>query len=86
MKIRALVGFQTTMLGSIAPGDVFECKPERAAQFIAEGRAEPYETKVIQPRPTETASNLSASQAAPASQQTIAKESKTGGKRKKTGE
>lgn len=86
MKVRALVGFQTTMLGSIAPGDVFECKPERAAQFIAEGRAEPYETKVIQPRPTETASSLSASQAAPASQQTIAKESKTGGKRKKTGE
>lgn len=86
MKVRALVGFQTTMLGSIAPGDVFECKPERAAQFIAEGRAEPYETKVIQPRPMGTASSLSASQAAPASQQTIAKESKTGGKRKKTGE
>lgn len=83
VKVKALVGFQTTMLGSIAPGQVFECKPARAAQFVAEGRAVPYSTKVVK-SPLE--SSLPASPVAQALPEQTAKESKRGGKKKQTEE
>ena len=38
-------------LGRLSAGDVVELQDQQAESFIASGWAEPYETKVIHPKP-----------------------------------
>lgn len=66
-------------LGKLTQGDVADVSDKQAADFVASGYAEYYETKVIRDRPYPGAgAPLSASPVARALPQTIAKKSESG--------
>ena len=73
-------------LGRLVSGDVVELPERQAKDMLESGAVEYYQTKVTRDRPYQAVgAQLSASQAALVSQQTIAKKSKRGAtKTKKT--
>lgn len=69
-------------LGRLKAGDVVDLPEQKALFYIQRGEAVAYQTKVLQDRPSlGSGTQLSASPAAPVSQQTTASESEYGVKK-----
>lgn len=84
MKVSVLKPIRIDRLGLIRKGQEVELPESIARLYLSQGAVELYQTKVLRENPIPAVGELSSAlPAAPASPQTIAPESESGGKRKR---